>query len=154
MAADAAIFRTHHLTDEQGDSHGIELKLLLQVAVDFPHRLLPFPVVGIRLALMQQDALDDTILGCNLRHTQQSLVWIAPILIQNVVHPVAIFNGNDSRISVLVEESDRTTLNSHRHDADAYMLRHSFKQRAPKPVGRTKVGISTAEGRHGLAPRA
>ena len=45
-------------------------------------------------------------------------------------------------------------LHGHRHDADTHIIRHSFEQRAPEPVGRTEVSISAAEWRHGLAPCA
>ena len=107
---DTAIFPSNHLTDKQGHCRRVETQFLLQVAVYFPDRLLPLAVVSIRLALMQQDALDDTVLSCNLRHCQQTLVRVTPILIEDVNHPIAVLISDKRCILILVEEGDGTAL--------------------------------------------
>ena len=154
MAADAAVLAAHHLADEQGNNRRVEAQLLLKVAVYLPDCLLPLLVVSVRLALMKQDALDDAIVGSHLGHRQQPLVRVAPILVEDVVHPVAVFAGDDAGILILVEKRYGTALNGHRHDADADIFGHRFEQRPSELVDRAEVGICSAEWRHGLAPCA
>ena len=154
MAADAAVLAAYHLADEQGNSSRVETQFLLQVAVYLPDRLLPLLVVSVRLALMKQDALDDAIVSGHLGHRQQPLIGVSPVLVEDVVHPVAVFAGDDAGVLVFVEERYGTALNGHRHDADADIFGHRFEQRPSEPVGWAEVGISSAEWWHGLAPCA
>ena len=154
MGTHAIILLAYHFADEQGHCRGVETEFLLQVAIDLAHLLAPLVIVGIGLALMQQDALDDTVFSGRLRHREQALVGVAAILIEDAVHPVALLLGNQRSVFVLVEEGDGTAFYGHRHDADAHTVGHDIEQRAPEPVGRPQVGIGPAEGRHGLAPLA
>ena len=154
MAADAAIFASNHLADEQGNSRWVKVQRLLQVAVYLPDRLLPMAVVSVRFALMQQDAHDNAVLGGNLRHRQQALVRVTPVLVEDVIHPVAILNGDDAGVLVFVEEGDGTALYGHRYDADADIFRNHVEQCPSEPVGWSEVGICSAERRHSLAPCA
>ena len=101
---------------------------------------------------MQQDALDDTVLGGNLRHREQPFVGVAPVLIEYAIHPVTLLLGDEGLILVFVKEGDRTAFDSYRHNADTHILRHHIEQRPSKPVHRPQMGIGTTERRHGLAP--
>ena len=103
---------------------------------------------------MQQDALDDTVLGGNLRHREQPFVGVAPVLIENAIHPVTLLLGDEGLILVFVKEGDRTAFDSHRHDTDTHILRHHVKQSTPEPVGGSEMSIGTAERWNGFAPRS
>ena len=110
MTTDSAIFPTHDLADEQGHCRRIETQFLLQVAINLSQCLAPKVVIGIRLALMQKDALDDAVLGGNLGHCQQTLIRVAPVLVKDTVHPVALLLGDERCILILVEEGDGAAL--------------------------------------------
>ena len=80
MSADTAVFRPHDFPHQQWNGRGIKLEFPLKVTVNLPHCLAPFEAIGIRLALVQQDSLDDTILGCRLCHVEQTLIRVTALI--------------------------------------------------------------------------
>ena len=126
----------------------------LQVKINLQYRLAPFGVIGVCLSLMQQDSLDDAIPGGDLRHTHQTSIGVAAILVEDVVHPVLFLAGNERRVPVFVEECDGATLHCHRHDAYPHILGHHIEQGAPEIVGGPQTGIRTAQRGNGLTPCA
>ena len=150
----------HTLAVSLHDVSGIEVYLLwfqlqvtAKVVIHLLHHSRPLGVTGVRLTLMHQDALDDTILLCLLGQCDQTLVGIVVISLQHSLHPS--WSPFHITLDAIGKETfDVDTTNGHMDNANLDVLGQGLHHRTTKPVGRSQSRIRTAQGSNSLTPFA
>ena len=77
-------------TCQKGNIFGIEVQILAEVVVNLLYTLWPLGIIRVGFSLMDENALDDAVLLGNACHINESLVGIAIVLVDNILHPVAL----------------------------------------------------------------
>ena len=143
----------HDVTGIEVHFLGLQLQVATQVVVHLLHHSRPFGVTGIRLALMHQDALDDTILLCSLGQGYQSLVGVASVSFQHTLHPT--WRSLHIALDAVGQKSlDVDATNRHMNDTNLDIFGQRRHHRTAKPVGRRQARVRTAKGGYGLTPLA
>ena len=141
----------HNVADKEGHLLGLQLQVAEQAVIDLLHHVSPFRILGVRLALVHQHTLDDTVLLCLFGQCDEAFVGIVAVGLQHALHPSGCrlcIVGN----AVGHEALDFDAANGHMDDADFDVVRQRCHQRAAEPVGRGQPCVGTAEGRRGLTP--
>ena len=151
--AGALLVRVHEFAREQRHGLGLEVQVLDQVVVDGLHLRGPLLVAGVRLPLVQQDALDDARLLGQLPHLDQVRVGVPAVLLDDAGHPPRGRLG--VRLVVrLVEQLDLAPGDRDVHDAHLDVLREVGDHRPAEVVGRAQAGRAPAQGGDGRVPVA
>ena len=141
----------HNVAGKEVHLLGLQLQVATQVVIDLLHHTSPLRVAGVGLALMHQDALDDTILLGLLGQRHQSLVGVVVVGLQHALHPLRSplhIAGN----AVGQEAADVDAAYGHMDNANRDVLRQRGHHGAAKPVGRRQSRIGTTQGCRRLAP--
>ena len=70
---------------------GLQLQVAAEVIIHLLHHTCPLRITGVRLTLMHQDTLDDTVLLSLLGQRDQTLVWIVVVGGEHTLHPTRGF---------------------------------------------------------------
>ena len=143
--------RLHHLAYQQGHLRGLEVQVAQQALIDALHLACPSGLARIRLSLMHQYSLDDSILLCPPGQRQQPLIGIVVVGLQHAFHPVGSFFGIGSNL-VGHEALDTDAPDGDMNYSHPDMLGQRLDERASEPVGRRQSRVGTAQGGSGLAP--
>ena len=130
------------------------MQVAAEVVVDALHLGSPLGVAGVRLALVHEDALDDTLFLGFAGQGDQPLVRIVVVGLEHALHPAGGLGLDIAGYLILHETLDLDTADGYMDDTYLNMLGQRGHERAAEPVGWCQTGIGTAERRHSLAPLA
>ena len=92
---------------------GLQLQVAAEVIIHLLHHTSPLRVAGVRLTLMHQDTLDDTVLLSLLGQRDQTLVWIVVVGSEHTLHPT-----RGLRLYIVVDAVGQETLDVDTADGD------------------------------------
>ena len=133
---------------------GLQLQVAAEMVIDLLHHTGPLGVARVRLALVHQDTLDDTVLLSLLGQCDQTLVRVVVVGLEHAFHPVRRLGLHVVVNAVGQESLDVDAADGHMDDADLDVLRQGGHQRTAEPVGRCQSCIRTTEWGDGLVPFA
>ena len=152
MCADTVLVGTHCLTGYERHLLRVEVQVADDVAIDFLHLLQPPIVIGIRLALMQQDAPDDTVFLCPSCHLDEPSVRISPISSNLGLQPVGLYGIGVGLIAVFIEEVDGAAVYRHVYHTDSHLVVEVTPHDSSEEVDERHSRIASAERWVGHAP--
>ena len=132
----------------------LKLKVATKGIIHLLNLLCPIGIARIRLTLMHQDSLDDTIFLGLLGQRHQSLVWIVVVSLEHSLHPtgslVLHIVGNLRRHEAL----NLDAADGYMDDTNLDVLWKRSHKGTAKPVGRRQTSVWTTKGCRSLAPLA
>ena len=153
-SAHSSSVRIHDFTDQKRHDLSLKPQIADKIVIDLLELVRPARVAGIRLTLMHQNTLDDTVLLSQFSHLHKSCVRIIIVCRQHPLHPAGSTVCNIICNAVRKESLDMASSYGDIDDTDLDILRKGFNQSPSEIVSRCKACILAAQRRNSRVPLA
>ena len=129
----------------------LQIQILQDVVINSLYSVRPVGIAVVGFALMQEDALDNTLLLGYFCQFYQSGVWISVVLGCKVLHPVGLFL-EISLIGTLIEEVDAGSAHGHGDGSHLDAVWQVIHHLSSEIVNRSQSCRGSCLWRHGGVP--
>ena len=141
----------HHLANQQRHLSGREAQILQHTFIDALHLMRPLAVACVRLALMEEYALDDAVVLSLACQGDEVCIGVTAIVLCPVLEPVGLL-PQVVGTPLLVKQLYLASAYRYVYDTYANLFGEVLQQCASEVVGRAQTSVYHREWRHRLVP--
>ena len=150
--ADSSSVRVHDLSYQKRNHLSLKTEVVHEVVIYLLELRRPAWIACVRLTLVYEHALDDSVFLSELRHLDKSGIRIIVICGKHALHPARSTFLHIAGDAVRKECLDMASSDGHIDDTDPYIFRKSLDKSPSEVVCRSESCVRTAERRYCSVP--